>query len=659
MRGNLSAGAGGPYWGGKYLKPAPVPAPLGAMPSLFLRSTWAQVVAGALLASLLLTLRFAPDWMAVGRGVGEIRAATGASGAALERIVLGGYSARGWQVLEQARNLGVEVDDPGHRIVRWRLLPPAVGRILHLPGWLTLGLAHAGAWVLVGCLVWLGLSAGRRWAEAVALGVVGGATAPFFTAMGLPGYYDSWLALALLAPAFARRRGWVLLACLLGPWIDERFVLGLPLALLVRRVREGEAAGPWGSWLRREALAPLALVAGYAGLRLGLGGTGGSQTVGGYLRHFVLAVDLGPAAYLRGAWEGLRFAWLPVAATVLLAGGFGVRGPLLPALAAAATAMVGLLTALDLSRSMVLLLPLVPLGWNSAARTSWWNGYRLPALLAVAALAVPASHVVGGSARPVDAVWSVPTPWLDACNGTGIALATGVGVARDPAAAARWYARAAECGHAAAQLNLAALHRSGEGLPRDPVRAAGWCRRAADAGEAGAQYLLAILHETGEGVALDRAAAVHWYRRAAAQGYAPAQSNLGAALLAGEGVERDPAAARRWFQRAAAQDQAVAQFNLGVVLLEGLGGPRDPATAAHWYRRAARQGHPQACLQLGLLLAAGHGVPRDPVEAVVWVRRAVALGAAGAQEQLGRVEAGLTPEQRQAAEARAAEQARR
>ena len=37
----------------------------------------------------------------------------------------------------------------------------------------------------------------------------------------------------LLAVAFAPGRVPVLAACLLTPWIDERFVLGLPLALLV------------------------------------------------------------------------------------------------------------------------------------------------------------------------------------------------------------------------------------------------------------------------------------------------------------------------------------------------------------------------------------------------------------------------------------------
>jgi hypothetical protein len=74
----------------------------------------------------------------------ESNAANPAQRAAIDEAILTGYSARGYYVTKQALNLSVEISDPNHRIVRWRLLVPAIGHILHLPGasgaghWLTL-----------------------------------------------------------------------------------------------------------------------------------------------------------------------------------------------------------------------------------------------------------------------------------------------------------------------------------------------------------------------------------------------------------------------------------------------------------------------------------------------------------------------------------------
>ncbi len=48
----------------------------------------------------------------------------------------------------------------------------------------------------------------------------------------------------------------------------------------------------------------------------------------------------------------------------------------------------------------------------------------------------------------------------------------------DPAAAARWYRKAAQAGHQPAQTNLGALYERGFGVPRDQAAALNWYRRA-------------------------------------------------------------------------------------------------------------------------------------------------------------------------------------
>jgi TPR repeat protein len=62
----------------------------------------------------------------------------------------------------------------------------------------------------------------------------------------------------------------------------------------------------------------------------------------------------------------------------------------------------------------------------------------------------------------------------------GLRLVEGAGSAGDYAAAARFYRRAAEAGHAAAQSSLAYLYENGLGVERDCTQAALWYRKAAE-----------------------------------------------------------------------------------------------------------------------------------------------------------------------------------
>src|SRR5207244_6040546 len=124
------------------------------------------------------------------------------------------------------------------------------------------------------------------WSECAMMSLIAGASAWFFVSTGWLGYYDAWLGLGLLAVGFSRRPWVAGVACVLTPWVDERFVLGFPLALLVRWIRTDHATTPrtFVSWLRREAMMPIALIGGYVALRVLLAGRAGSQTLGEYWR---------------------------------------------------------------------------------------------------------------------------------------------------------------------------------------------------------------------------------------------------------------------------------------------------------------------------------------------------------------------------------------
>ncbi|MCC7046133.1 MAG: sel1 repeat family protein [Alphaproteobacteria bacterium] len=83
------------------------------------------------------------------------------------------------------------------------------------------------------------------------------------------------------------------------------------------------------------------------------------------------------------------------------------------------------------------------------------------------------------------------------------------------AEAAQRYTHAAALGHADAAYRLGRIQLRGVGVARDPVAAAAWLRRAALADHGKAQFEFASLLATGIGVAQDEYAALTWYLIAA------------------------------------------------------------------------------------------------------------------------------------------------
>lgn len=105
----------------------------------------------------------------------------------------------------------------------------------------------------------------------------------------------------------------------------------------------------------------------------------------------------------------------------------------------------------------------------------------------------------------------------------------------DLAAAAEWYGRAADNGHAAAQFKRARMYADGIGGARNYEKAAALYEAAAKQGVAEAQYNLAILQQDGVGVEKNVDAAIRWFEQAAFRGVVPAMRALGLLYLAGVG----------------------------------------------------------------------------------------------------------------------------
>lgn len=129
--------------------------------------------------------------------------------------------------------------------------------------------------------------------------------------------------------------------------------------------------------------------------------------------------------------------------------------------------------------------------------------------------------------------------------------AEGRGVGEDMAAAAVWFARAAEGGIVPAQFRLGSMYEKGVGLKKDLAQARHYYLAAANRGNAHAMHNLAVLcAEGGEGKP-DFATAVTWFRKAAERGVADSQYNVAVLLARGIGVTADLGEAYKWFAIAA------------------------------------------------------------------------------------------------------------
>lgn len=278
--------------------------------------------------------------------------------------------------------------------MQWRLLPPLACHALRLPGNMPLALPWLG---IVAATAYAAVLFRRRlddWRFVMGGTLLFATTSAVLVPVGWLGMNDAWVWLGLLAVAFARARWAAPLACLLCPWIDERFIIGFPLAWLVGRHERGTG---WSWPATREALWLLP----YAALRLWLtrqdavANTAMHQFLADHLRQTVLLVPLVPL----GWWMGLRAAWLAVAYACWTT---PPRRRLLGAITLAATTGASVVLAADLSRSIAILMPVVFLGCFEYARRSPAGAPRALLLLGVANLLIPAAHLTYVHIDPIN-----------------------------------------------------------------------------------------------------------------------------------------------------------------------------------------------------------------------------------------------------------------
>ncbi|MBL9199302.1 MAG: hypothetical protein JNL39_02295 [Opitutaceae bacterium] len=309
---------------------------------------------------------------------------------------------RAQAALKQLADPSLKFSDHTNRVLNWRLLFPVLGHVLHVPPKVYLALPHVGAVGVLMLVAWLAIRQSPDVRLTAALTSLAATCSWFFVSTGWLGYFDSWLMLGLLAFLFLP--GWGMIAALLAtPWIDERFVLVLPLLGATRCILQPSFArsiqaisGP------RITVMIVAGVAPWIAVRAGSTIIAHDETTLGYLTGLsARQMAIEPWIYLQGVWHGLRFFWVPILAWLALEWRSCLSRASGLTLLFVGTLAINLFIAEDTSRSMSVFVPVA-----TAATLMWWKRQPLaavPVSIAAAALnfLTPAHHVSGNGTWPI------------------------------------------------------------------------------------------------------------------------------------------------------------------------------------------------------------------------------------------------------------------
>jgi hypothetical protein len=143
-------------------------------------------------------------------------------------------------VMQQLDNPWLVVTNIGNSVIMWRLLFPIIWYILGLPSTAFLAVPMIGCWAVLAFATHRIKTITGRWLWAFVGTIVLSGCSWFFISMGWLTYADSWIVLAFVAIVYARSPWSLLVVGILAPRIDERFVIGLPLAILVRTLHPAD-----------------------------------------------------------------------------------------------------------------------------------------------------------------------------------------------------------------------------------------------------------------------------------------------------------------------------------------------------------------------------------------------------------------------------------
>ena len=281
--------------------------------------------------------------------------------------------------------------------MRWRVLPAIVAHGLHL--------GPAAVWVVP----WLGILAclahaagtmlrltGDRTITVLALCLLSG-SGGIVTATNLLGINDAGVLLGLNVVAFSPSAWTITVAGLLTPWVDERFLFALPLAVACRTTLAPSTIN-WTGLVGATTGVVL-----YLGVRLAWEAAQPHSTSGQYIKDSLGSLGVYWRWIPLGWWMGFRAAWLFILLPLAVARkDCGLVGRWLLWGSSAGALLLITALATDTTRSAQLLTPLLLAGVAGAVRPLGAAEARRWLALAVLANAVmPLSWVTYNKTWPI------------------------------------------------------------------------------------------------------------------------------------------------------------------------------------------------------------------------------------------------------------------
>lgn len=336
------------------------------------------------------------------------------SGLRIEHVWFNPEVHRAAATIEQLKNPFEMIPDASNRPIAWRLLLPIIWYGLRLPDWCFLMLPHFGCIFTVGLIAYIVYKQLHNRLLAFLTAVTLGACPWFFVSSGWLSYFDSWMIAGALAVAFINSRLVLVLACLLTPWIDERFLLAVPICLYVRIMTTGSENRP-ASGMIRDSMPILISCMTYPVLRivLMLAGYGGEP--GNYVNEYLdwsRLLEVPFSRYLNGVWIALRAGWVFVAALFWLLWNRTNKsqGYILATLLLTVTG-VSLIIATDIGRTMCVVTPLALMGVVLLGRQRLSVLKIVLPIVTVANLLLPAEHVLTIFTLPISNAYTEIGQW--------------------------------------------------------------------------------------------------------------------------------------------------------------------------------------------------------------------------------------------------------
>jgi hypothetical protein len=283
--------------------------------------------------------------------------------------------------------------------LRWRLLPPLVAHYLGLRGTIAFIIPWLGVLALLAAVAsWSARLLAAR-TSAFFLTLLIATSSAVLVPLHWFGINDAWAWLGLFTLACARSQYALVVAALLCPWIDERFLIGLPLALWCRHQLQPSA-------FTRLLVTALLPAVPYVAIRvIALLNAPADAPDSSFLLHTLTECQTWLPLARLGWWMALRAAWPVALAAFANQSQIPLRTTAFGAVLTAFTLLVSAILAADLSRSAAVILPLLVVGAVTLSAQSPFRARLLLGACAAANLLIPAAHVVY---RKIDIADSLP-----------------------------------------------------------------------------------------------------------------------------------------------------------------------------------------------------------------------------------------------------------